>query len=67
VPTANSYALSIHCSDCGIRQDLDHRVTVASAEVVVFVAAHTGHDRLAFHLQLPEQAESDHLTGHETR
>jgi hypothetical protein len=57
MPTTNRYALSIHCPECGSRQDLDQQVTVASAEVVVFVAAHAGHDRLSFHLQLPESLE----------
>lgn len=65
MPTTNQYALSIRCPDCDIRQDLDERVTVASAEVVVFVAAHSGHDRLSFHLQLPTDA--DQLTGSEWR
>jgi hypothetical protein len=67
VPSASHYALSIHCSDCGSRQDLDQQVTVASAEVVVFVAAHSGHDRLSFHLQLPDEIEANQLTGHESR
>ena len=67
MPTTSQYALSIHCTDCDSRQDLDPRVTVASAEVVVFVAAHSGHDRLSFHLQLPDPAGSDQLTSHESR
>jgi hypothetical protein len=67
VPTANRYALSVHCPECGCRQDLDDRVTVASAEVVVFVAAHAGHDRLSFHLQLPDTMDADELSDYETR
>ena len=63
VPTTNRFALSILFPDCGIRQDLDERVTVASAEVVVFVAAHEGHDRLSFHLHLPDTLDAGQLTN----
>jgi hypothetical protein len=63
VPTTSRYALSIHCPDCDSRQDLDEQVTVASAEVVVFVAAHSGHDRLSFHLQLPDTMDTGQLTS----
>jgi hypothetical protein len=57
VTPSKRYALFIHCPVCDAGHDLDERVSVASAEVATFVAAHPGHDRLALHLRLPDVAE----------